>query len=248
MTTQTSTPNDLNHYPNQISLRLFGRQALFTDPITRIGGEKTSYHLPTYEAIKGVLKSIYWKPTLTWHVDRLRVIKPIQTQTKGTKPLQWDGGNTLAYYTFLQDVEYQVEAHFEWNLHQPNLAADRIDGKHFAMAQRALEKGGRQDIFLGTRDCQGYVEPCEFGSGTGFYDAIPQLGYGMMFHSFGYPGEIGGDHLIRRLWRDAVLNNGILTFPRTDDPGLIVQTVRAMSSRHYGLGESVRAVAEELES
>ena len=41
---------------------------------------------------------------------------------------------------------------------------DRIDGKHFQIAQRALDLGGRQDIFLGTRDCQGYVEPCAFGS------------------------------------------------------------------------------------
>ena len=44
---------------NSIEFLLTGRYALFTDPITRIGGEKTSYHLPTYEALKGVCKSIY---------------------------------------------------------------------------------------------------------------------------------------------------------------------------------------------
>ena len=100
---------------NKISFRVWGRSALFTDPITKTGGEKCSYHLPTYEALKGVLKSIYWKPTIQWHIDRVRVMKPIRTQMKSTKPLQWDGGNTLAIYTFLNDVEYQVEAHFEWN-------------------------------------------------------------------------------------------------------------------------------------
>ncbi len=42
-----------------------GRFALFTDPITRIGGEKCSYQVPTYEALKGIAKSIYWKPTLS---------------------------------------------------------------------------------------------------------------------------------------------------------------------------------------
>ncbi len=31
-----------------------------------------------------------------------------------------------------------------------------------------IEKGGRQDIFLGTRECQGYVKPCKFGEGIGF--------------------------------------------------------------------------------
>ena len=104
-------------------------------------------------------------------------MKRIRTQTKGTKPLDFGGGNSLAIYTFLTGdpdplpgVEYQVRAHFEWNQHRPELAQDRIDGKHFQIALRSLERGGRQDIFLGTRDCQGYVEPCEFGSGAGDYD------------------------------------------------------------------------------
>ena len=44
---------------NSINFRVWGRQALFTDPVTKIGGEKFSYQVPTYEAIKGVLKSNY---------------------------------------------------------------------------------------------------------------------------------------------------------------------------------------------
>jgi CRISPR-associated protein Cas5d len=60
---------------NSVSFKLWGKYALFTDPITKLGGEKCSYHVPTYEAIKGVLKSIYWKPTIIWYIDRLRVIK-----------------------------------------------------------------------------------------------------------------------------------------------------------------------------
>ena len=100
---------------NQVSFKVWGKQALFTDPITKIGGEKFGYQVPSYEAIKGILKSIYWKPTLIWHIDRIRVMKAIRMQSKSTKPLNWDGGNSLAIYTFLQDVEYQVEAHFTWN-------------------------------------------------------------------------------------------------------------------------------------
>ncbi len=42
-----------------ITFRVWGRQALFTDPVTKIGGEKFSYQVPTYEAVKGILKSIY---------------------------------------------------------------------------------------------------------------------------------------------------------------------------------------------
>lgn len=150
-----------------IEFQVTGRYALFTDPLSKVGGEKCSYHVPTYEALKGIAKSIYWKPTLIWVIDEVRVMKRIRTQTKGVKPLDLGGGNSLAIYTFLADVQYQVRAHFEWNEHRPELSDDRIEAKHHAIAQRMIDRGGRQDVFLGTRDCQGYVQACEFGSGAG---------------------------------------------------------------------------------
>jgi CRISPR-associated protein Cas5d len=229
---------------NSISFRLWGRYALFTDPITKVGGEKCSYHLPTYEAIKGVLKSIYWKPTLIWYVDKVRVMKPLRTQTKGTKPLVWGGGNSLAIYTFLRDVEYQVEAHFEWNEHRPELVDDRIDGKHFNILKRTLEKGGRQDIFLGTRDCQAYIEPCEFGIGEGAYDKLDELGFGLMFHSFAYPDETGIEELHSQFWQ-ATLKKGILELPSHDDKSLVRRFVRPMSIKEFGIGSNLLEVDTE---
>lgn len=234
---------------NSISFRLWGRYALFTDPITKIGGEKCSYHVPTYEAIKGVLKSIYWKPTITWYVDKVRVVKPIRTQTKGTKPLLWNkGGNSLAIYTFLHEVEYQVLAHFEWNTHRPELAQDRIDGKHFSITKRMLEKGGRQDIFLGARDCQGYVEPCKFDEesgfeGAGFYDDIDELSFGLMFHGFDYPDETGIDELHSRFWR-ATMINGEMNFPRPEQCDTR-RFVRKMGAKHFNLNENLLDVETE---
>lgn len=228
---------------NSISFRVWGRYALFTDPVTKTGGEKCSYHVPTYEAIKGVLKSIYWKPTIIWHVDKVRVMKPLRTQTKGTKPLVWGGGNSLAIYTFLHDVEYQVEAHFEWNEHRHKLAKDRIDGKHFNIAKRVLEKGGRQDIFLGVRDCQAYVEPCRFGDGEGAYDDIDELGFGLMFHGFDYPDETGRDELVSRFWH-AIMRHGVLEFPRSDECEAS-RFIRKMTAKEFGLDENILPVEKE---
>ncbi|HZJ98074.1 MAG TPA: type I-C CRISPR-associated protein Cas5c [Oligella sp.] len=236
---------------NSIEFLLTGRNALFTDPITRIGGEKTSYHLPTYEALKGVCKSIYWKPTLIWYIDKVRVINPIRTQTKGVKPIKYHSdGNDLAYYTYLHDVAYQVQAHFEWNMQRPELEADRIDGKHFSIAQRMLEKGGRQDIFLGTRECQGYVEPCEFGSGAGAYDEIDELGYGLMFHSFAYPDETGLDELHSRFWQ-AVMHFGVVKFPKPTDnleadsrSDLLYRFVREMSAKSFDLEDNIEPISQ----
>jgi CRISPR-associated protein Cas5d len=202
---------------NSIEFKLWGKFALFTDPITKIGGEKCSYHVPTYEALKGIARSIYWKPTFIWVVDRVRVMKRIQTQSKGMKPLDYvAGGNSLALYNYLSDVEYQVRVHFEWNEHLPELAGDRNDGKHYSVAKRMLERGGRRDIFLGTRECQGYVEPCCFGEGEGELDADGELTFGLMFHSFSYPEETGVNELHSRFWSPKMVN-GTIAFPRPED-------------------------------
>jgi CRISPR-associated protein Cas5d len=230
---------------------------MFTDPLTRVGGEKCSYHLPTYEALKGIAKSIYWKPTFIWHIDSVRVMKRICTQTKGMKPLDYCGGNTLAIYTYLTGdpgpetreprVEYQVRAHFEWNLHRPELERDRIDGKHFEIANRSLERGGRQDIFLGTRECQGYVEPCDFGSGNGEYDDLDELQYGLMFHSFDYPDETGEDRLASNLWRPKLVH-GVLTFPRPNEiPAGHKRDIRAMGVKRFGLEQNLQYVETEAQ-
>ena len=227
---------------NSIKFKVWARHALFTDPLTRIGGEKCSYHIPTYEALKGIVKSIYWKPTFIWVIDEMRVIKRIRTQTKGTKPLEFGGGNTLAIYTFLADVEYQIRAHFEWNKNRPELEDDRIEGKHNDIAQRMLERGGRQDIFLGTRDCQGYIEPCEFNSGSGDYDGAGELAYGLMFHGFDYPDETGENQLHARFWRPTMVD-GRISFLRPETC-TIRKFVREMSAKKFGKN-TLRNVSDE---
>lgn len=232
-----------NQHRNSIEFKVSGRHALFTDPLTKIGGEKCSYHVPTYEALKGIAKSIYWKPTFIWIIDEVRVMKRIQTQTKGTKPLEYGGGNSLAIYTFLADVEYQVRTHFEWNEHQPKLSDDRNEPKHNAILNRMLERGGRQDIFLGTRDCQGYVEPCEFGSGEGHFDGAGELAFGLMFHGFDYPDETGVNELHARFWRQTMVD-GVIRFDRPEQCDTR-KFVREMEPKSFGRGSNVKDVEAE---
>jgi CRISPR-associated protein Cas5d len=141
------------------------------------------------------------------------------------------GGNDLSIYTYLVDVEYQVLAHFEWNMFRPELAGDRMDGKHFQIAQRMLQRGGRQDIFLGTRDCQGYVEPINFGQGQGFYDEIDELGFGLMLHGFDYPDESGTEELSVRFWRP-VMKKGVIEFVRPEDCP-VRKFVRPMKTKQF---------------
>ena len=71
---------------NIVEFKVTGKYALFTDPLTKIGGEKFSYQIPTYEGLKGILSSVYWKPTIVWIIDKFRVMKPISTQTVVPNP------------------------------------------------------------------------------------------------------------------------------------------------------------------
>jgi len=196
---------------NRVEFKVYGKYALFTDPLTKIGGEKCSYQIPTYQALKGIMESVYWKPTIIWIIDRVRVMKPIRTQTRSAKPIEYSGGNSLSIYTYLVDVEYQVQAHFEWNMNREAMAKDRNENKHYFIAKRMIERGGRRDIFLGTRECQGYVEPCCFGEGDGYYDNYGELAFDLMFHGFDYPDESGKNELHARFWRPKMVN-GVVEF------------------------------------
>ena len=200
---------------NRVEFTVYGKYALFTDPLTKIGGEKCSYQIPTYQALKGIVESIYWKPTIVWIIDKIRVMKAIRTQTRSVKPINYGGGNSLAIYTYLADVEYQVQAHFEWNLNREDMRKDRNENKHYFVSKRMIEKGGRRDIFLGTRECQGYVEPCHFGEGESFYDQYGELGFDLMFHGFDYPDESGKNELYARFWRPKLVN-GVVNFERPE--------------------------------
>ncbi|QAY65339.1 type I-C CRISPR-associated protein Cas5c [Paenibacillus protaetiae] len=201
---------------NSIEFEVSGPYALFTDPLTKLGGEKLSYPIPTYQALKGIIESIYWKPTLLYYIDEVRIMNPIRMESKGVRPLDYSGGNTLANYTYLRDVCYRVKAHFEFNLNRPDMAFDRNENKHHNILKRSLKAGGRRDIFLGTRECQAYVEPCEFEAGKGFYDHYGDIHFGTMVHGLNYPDETGRNQLEVRLWQP-VMKDGVICFIRPEE-------------------------------
>jgi CRISPR-associated protein Cas5d len=223
---------------NRVEFKVTGKYALFTDPLTKIGGEKCSYHIPTHEALKGIISSVYWKPTIIWIIDRVRVMKRIRTQTRSAKPVEYGGGNSLAIYTYLADVEYQVQAHFEWNMNREDMEKDRNENKHHCVANRMIDKGGRRDIFLGARECQGYVEPCKFGEEKSDYDDYGEIAFDLMFHGFDYPDELGKDELHARFWRPKMVD-GKINFIRPEACTIrkVVRTMKANLPQSVGLEE-----------
>lgn len=223
-------------YPNLVEFEVIGDYGMFSDPIMRVGGEKCSYHIPTYEALKGILASVYWKPTFIWYVDAVRVMNRIRTDVKGIRTVKYNGGNDLSYYTYLRDCRYQVRAHFEWNLNRSELVSDRDENKHHNIARRMIKKGGRRDVFLGTRECQGYVEPCVFGEGEGWYDTLDELEFGLMYHGITYADEAYSAETKNRMTANfwyPVMRNGVITFPKPQDCPLH-KTIGAMEMKKFG--------------
>lgn len=227
-------------YRNTVEFRVYGGYALFSDILTRPGGEKASYPIPTYEALKGMLSSIYWKPTIIWIIDSVRVMNPIRTVRKGIRPIKYGGGNDLSYYMYLKDVNYQVRAHFEWNENRPELVGDRNEHKHHNIAKRMIERGGRRDVFLGTRECQAYVEPCVFGSGEGYYDDTGDIPYGIMYHGITYADEAVNEQdlgqMSIRLWQP-VMSNGVIDFIRPEECTM-VRHIKEMPIKIFGEAEN----------
>ncbi|OBA01699.1 type I-C CRISPR-associated protein Cas5 [Paenibacillus polymyxa] len=216
---------------NAIEFKVYGDYALFTDPLTKLGGEKLTYSVPTYQALKGIVESIYWKPTIIMVVDKVRVLHAIRMESKGVRPIEYGGGNTLANYTYLKDPCYEVQAHFEFNPHRPEMEYDRNENKHHNILKRSLLAGGRRDIFLGTRECQAYVEPCEFGIEAGFYDNYGDIHLGNMVHGINYPDETGRNQMEVRLW-NPVMKDGVIEFIRPEECTQ-VRTITNMQSKQF---------------
>lgn len=208
--------NDSRYY----YVRVKGDYALWTSPESKGGGEKSSYSVPTRQALTGIADAIYFKPVLYNVVDAVKVVKKIQTEVIGIRALIGSGKvNTsdLNYYSYLKDVEYEIKFHFEWNLDREDLAKDRDLKKHQAILERSLKKGGRRDVFLGTRECVGLIEEItedDFLNKNSCYDG-QILSMGIMFQEFAYPKKPGGK--LRSYYANTVMEDGYITYSNNKD-------------------------------
>ena len=228
---------------NRLQMKVSGKYALFTDPMTKISGEKSSLMIPTYEALKGIVESVFWKPSIKWNIESVKILNPIRTERKGIRPIKYDGGNDLSYYTYLSDVSYLVTYRFEWNKAYPQLQHDWNENKYFFMAKRALERGGRRDVYLGVRECQAYIEegnPDE----QGYYDNMEIMDFALMFHSFSYPEDNGKEELRALFWHPK-MENGVIKFCSQEECEHQV-FLRKMKPKTFTDKSNFKGIEEEL--
>ena len=223
-------------------MRITGDYALWTDPATKGGGERISYQVPTVQALQGICDAVYFKPTIRNVVDAVKVINPVRFHSMGYRALYADLSAGLNYVTVLEDVEYLLKYHFEWNLNRDDLLQDRIMKKHEAIAERSLKRGGRRDVFLGAREFIGYVEAIdedEYLKEKTFYSGS-DLDLGNIFHSFIYPNNEEGK--LKSLFTHTIMKDGIIKFKSQDE----CEIRNALSSYTFKGHKGVVSVDEEL--
>lgn len=208
-------------YKNEFCYKVYGDYALFSDPITRVGGEKMSYPIPTYSALIGITKAIYFKPTLLYVIDSVKVLNQIRTVSKGVRPIKYNGGNDLSIYTYLTDVAYAVKGHFIWNENRPEFANDRNEDKHYQILKRMIKLGGRRSPQLGVSECPAYIEPCNFDEEKSCYDDgnNSEISFGLMYHSIIYCDEAINEEDKGKMtvcFHTPVMKNGQIDFIRPE--------------------------------
>lgn len=214
-------------------------KALFTRHDLRV--ERFTYPVPTFGALAGVLRSIYAKPAFYWVPRRAFIVNPIRYQNimvnevKGGSitrcPFVSSERRMQKMQTYLYDVRYVVEAHFEWSGKQPE---DENLGKHIDVFCRSLKAGGRRDVFLGTRECSAIVEPINRKSAVidaelqfdAYRDIMRSngnclsLNVGFIFHSWHWGAGLNGSDV--PLFFDAKVDKGELMYPHPSDPKRII--------------------------
>ncbi|HEL0614716.1 TPA: type I-C CRISPR-associated protein Cas5 [Streptococcus equi subsp. zooepidemicus] len=224
-------------------IRVRGDLALFTNPATKGGGERSSYAVPTRQALQGIVDAVYFKPTITNVVTEVKICKQIQTELHGVRALLANYNADLSYVSYLSDVEYLVKYHFVWNENRPDLSHDRLPNKHEAIMARSIRKGGRRDIFLGTRECVCLIDDVsqeEYESALVAYEN-QTIDFGIMFHSFKYPTD--KSEPLKSYFTHTVMENGVIRFKEQDECE-IVNTLLSYAFKAQG---QIKSVDDELE-
>jgi len=146
-----------NHRSPTLRARARGPLACFTRPELKV--ERVSYPVMTPSAARGILEAVLWKPAITWHVERIQVLKEIkftafrrnEVKSKAVGPAPnviKNGGPSPLFFTdedraqrntvALADVDYVMEAHF--TLTEKAGPEDNLT-KFVDMFERRLGKG-----------------------------------------------------------------------------------------------------------
>ncbi len=211
-----------------VQVRVKGDYACFTRPEMKV--ERVSYDVMTPSAARGILEAIYWKPAIAWVVKRIHVLKPIKFTNlrrnelghkiaAGTvKKVMAGGVGPLEVFIeddrqqraamVLKDVDYLIEAQFEFTSDE-----DNNPGKHLDVFNRRVAKGQCfHRPYLGCREFAARFEPHEGPPPPSSLRGEQDLGWMLWDLDYRSPDDI------RPRFFRAALVDGVLEVPAPDGP------------------------------
>lgn len=186
-----------------VKVRVWGDYALFSRPEMKV--ERCSYDIMTPSAARGILEAIYWHPGMSWKIDRIQVIKPIQFTSirRNEVKSKISANNVLSVYNgakkelflnskeeivqraslLLKDVEYIISAHFELT----DKANDSDNpGKFKDIIMRRLRRGECYHTpYFGCREFPANFCLCEEDV-QGAYEDVEVENLGFMLYDMDY--------------------------------------------------------------
>jgi CRISPR-associated protein Cas5d len=185
--------------------------------------ERVTVPVMTPSAARGLLEAVAWKPAIRWHIERIKVLAPIQFTSfrrnevnhRALTPslgLVRDGGAPPMYYAdedraqrntvALRDVDYVVEAHFSIT---PAAGPGDNVPKFVDIFRRRVEKGQHfQQPYFG---CREFVADVTTPDGAPKpVDDTRDLGWMLWDIDYGPEGN-------RPVFFRAELRNGVLDVP-----------------------------------
>lgn len=200
-------------------LHVWGEFACFTRPEMKI--ERVSYDVMTPSAARGIFEAIYWKPEITWRIDRIHVLEPIRFSNirrnevaskipSGSVSSVMKSGGSLALYIeserqqrasmVLRDVAYVIESHFEIQSGGDNLQ------KHSEMFKRRAARGQYfHHPYLGCREFPANVELVTDGIPASKLVGTTDLGW--MLNDIDFKDEM------KPAFFRATMNDGVIDIP-----------------------------------
>ena len=204
-----------------IKLRVWGDYACFTRPEMKV--ERVSYDVITPSAARGILEAVYWKPAITWVIDRIHVLKPIRfdnirrnelagklalgtvrkAMKDGVSPVETfiENDRQQRAAMVLRDVCYVIEAHFEFNGDE-----DHNPAKHKEIFERRARKGQCfHHPYLGCREFPAHFELVDQEIRPSQLSGKQDLGW--MLHDMDFE-----NHMEAKFFR-AEMCNGVIEVP-----------------------------------
>ncbi len=212
-----------------IKVEVRGERALFTRPELKV--ERYSYDVMTPSAARGILESIYWHPGLLWKIDKIHVLneirfgnirrnevnskisaKAVESAIKNNSDLSLVTTQDIAQRatTYLKDVHYVIEAHFEMT---KDANPSDNEGKFADITRRRIKKGQcYSQPYFGVREFPvSFKYYDENDSKPSFYDG-KEKDLGIMLYDMDYSDP---ENIVPQFFRP-IMKNGIIDVARSE--------------------------------